>query len=747
MTTPNIPLVTPELLRDLRKRAGFTQTELAERLGVDQTLLSRYESGKISIPLKDAERFINFLELPDHRLMVGEPERDFTPINPDDPYLVYSVRLRTLRDFTRSESPGGDAECDLNAPAKLEALIDSLLLLPRLVIAGRSDAGKSHVSNCLLGNEFLPADYQPYTRIPIAVVHKNYRPSFVTADCAMMKGSFDLTILNDASKFQERLAEVGPRKLLFDRAVHNNANDQEHGDIAWALVFLDSDLLRACILVDTPGFAAADADTDRAMEACRDAEILLYCSPAQGCFNQEDDVRLNHAIATLPCPETTDADFPPLANFLFVITHAGPQVSANQLSKIHSTVSERFFRSFGDDLLRKRLNNLRPPPTKDEVAGRFVPFWGELGSRHLDMRQKVLDLVRAHFPSYRKRLADRTIENFREGACSANRAKIEEWKNFLSRWEESIRRIQEAESNEPTRKEWVVNKKLEIEASIERHKRDTIAEFDVRYSSLINVDAIERLIRERYPSQDDAKNELGAHLLRKLQNPVGEDLEQKSRSLADEINNFLKGYASAGGQLPSLAFNFDATPGFDAAASFAGGLAGLTTFGALAVWATLLGNLGGYIIVAKVVGLLAAIGIPTGGVAAVVTAISALGGPIVFGIAIAIIAALGALLCFWKSWQRRMAEKVRDEFEKQGIRSKMRDQIVRYWTDTTHAFRTAASAVERDWEAYLKDLKMIVEADSKEAIESRIQALERINDFFARLPWFPFRRSEGENNK
>ena len=235
-----------------------------------------------------------------------------------------------------------------------------------------------------------------------------------------------------------------------------------------------------------------------------------------------------------------------------------------------------------------------------------------------------------------------------------------------------------------------------------------------------------------------------------LQQPVAEDLENKSRRFADQLNKFLKGYASAGGQFSSFTFNVDATPGFDAVASFAGGLAGLATFGALAVWATMLGNLGGYIIVAKVVGLLAAIGIPTGGVAAVIATISSLGGPIVFGIALAIMAAIGAILCFWKSWQQRMAERVCSEFEKQGIRSKMKEHVAQYWIDSAHAFRTATATVERDWEAYLADLKKIVEADSKDAIELRIRALERRNDFFVRLPWFPFRRmlggSEGANN-
>ncbi len=36
-------------LRELRKRRGFTQVELAEKVGIDQTLLSTYERGTVRL--------------------------------------------------------------------------------------------------------------------------------------------------------------------------------------------------------------------------------------------------------------------------------------------------------------------------------------------------------------------------------------------------------------------------------------------------------------------------------------------------------------------------------------------------------------------------------------------------------------------------------------------------------------------------------------------------------------------------
>ena len=55
---------------------------------------------------------------------------------------------------------------------------------------------------------------------------------------------------------------------------------------------------------------------------------------------------------------------------------------------------------------------------------------------------------------------------------------------------------------------------------------------------------------------------------------------------------------------------------FYATRAFAAGLTGLATIGGLAFWASTLGNLGAYILLAKGVSLLAALGISVGGTAA-----------------------------------------------------------------------------------------------------------------------------------
>ncbi|MFM6395585.1 MAG: DNA-binding protein, partial [Planktothrix sp.] len=98
---------------------------------------------------------------------------------------------------------------------------------------------------------------------------------------------------------------------------------------------------------------------------------------------------------------------------------------------------------------------------------------------------------------------------------------------------------------------------------------------------------------------------------------------------------------------------------FDTKGAFLGGIAGLGAYGALAAWAASLGNLGGYILVAKLVSLLSALGISIGGgTAAVISFVATIGGPLTLGIALSV--ALASLIfgLFGEAWQSCFAKRL-----------------------------------------------------------------------------------------
>lgn len=53
-----------EIIREARKRAGLTQDQLATALGVKQSLISKYESGKVSPTLEQLQRIADICNSP-----------------------------------------------------------------------------------------------------------------------------------------------------------------------------------------------------------------------------------------------------------------------------------------------------------------------------------------------------------------------------------------------------------------------------------------------------------------------------------------------------------------------------------------------------------------------------------------------------------------------------------------------------------------------------------------------------------
>ena len=49
-------------IRDIRHARGMTQKELADRLGVNQSMISDYESGKVDLSLTKAVKIADILE-------------------------------------------------------------------------------------------------------------------------------------------------------------------------------------------------------------------------------------------------------------------------------------------------------------------------------------------------------------------------------------------------------------------------------------------------------------------------------------------------------------------------------------------------------------------------------------------------------------------------------------------------------------------------------------------------------------
>ena len=136
--------------------------------------------------------------------------------------------------------------------------------------------------------------------------------------------------------------------------------------------------------------------------------------------------------------------------------------------------------------------------------------------------------------------------------------------------------------------------------------------------------------------------------------------------------------------------------GFDFTRAFASGLTGLSAYGALALWASIVAggsNLGAYILVAKVVSFLGSLGISLGGTATVASAISAIGGPVTIAIMLAVISAVAAFGIISGTWKARVSNKIVKAFEKNNTLSQFLDALDEYWNDTASALTSALKSM------------------------------------------------------
>ena len=85
-----------ERLARLRKERGWTQVELAERVGITQTLLSDYERGKLRLNADLIVRFVNALETTTDELLQPKGARSPLRRKPSRRVLRRMERIEKL---------------------------------------------------------------------------------------------------------------------------------------------------------------------------------------------------------------------------------------------------------------------------------------------------------------------------------------------------------------------------------------------------------------------------------------------------------------------------------------------------------------------------------------------------------------------------------------------------------------------------------------------------------------------------
>ena len=753
----------PELAK-LRKQAGLSQSDLAEQLEITQSQVAECEK-KGKVPTHLLRRWARALGVTVDELLPPEPIETASFDFDNSLYATLTEDLNLLLQYIDKNFPNpekGDEKAISPTVPQFRDQVTALKEKPWVVVTGHFDAGKSQLCNFLLGGGNLPTGYRPVTKFPTYVHHSADRPDWVTESLCLMGSDFDPKKWQDKEHFNEHrliggswdiegswdiLEEHANRKSvgasevpvpigIAHSANPKNAGNSEDDEQRTVLAFVDAPLLHSCVLVDLPGYDDKRIKASLIDQAGQQAAVLLYVSRAQGFLDGGDFTRLGYLLRSIPHFEMLDDKFPTLGNLFIIASHAHPGIKTEQLkTEILEGGAREFYEHFEGTLFTDLKKQIGRDISRQDVANRFFSFWQEEPSRREKLEKGLYTLLGTHIPTVVKNNASAGITKFKEEGTARYAQEIEKWETLLRKRNEGKDFLQKLKETEPDRQKRhkrmaeMVQKNISTFESLDLEKTQRLLRDET------DIKTLEKMIEKRYSDKKTAQKFAANYVLEKVQSKAAHIRAELVDDLKNSIEDFLQDAQIATFQ--NEKWGEVAVP-IDTKAAFLGGLAGASTLAGLGAWAAGLGNLGGYIAVAKGASLLSALGISTtAGTAGATSAVAALGGPITLGLGIAIGAAALVWRIFAGNWRYRLAKKIKQVFEEERVLLKLEDNIKSFWDNTRTAFQKGADNMDIQYRNYLKEMETAFGGPQEDlrVLELRINRYQELKSFFSAIPW------------
>ncbi len=716
-----------------------TREDLAKRLDVSLEQLDEMERHPEDITFSTLRKLSNIAGIPfdkissyqDYIPQPFEVEDTWSQANLIKTELFQKIEKHTVDDSVKSYLE------------EVKNILHQTIVKPSVAIVGMSDAGKSTLINTLLGEDKLPAAWTPTTSISVHIKHLDDRPSFIKDEVWVFKGNktgFNMKKVHEESYSKKMKIAGGDASILSKFGVRQNSADSLDEEAIAAVIYVESPILKVCDIVDLPGFGTGDRKNDDvlAQKSKEFADIVIYLSIANGFLRGTDIEFIKSALNGLPTIESENNGLKPLNNF-FIVASQAHTINDGSLTELHRILekgTDRLYSLTPEEIWENKREQSGYLYTRQDIRNRFFTF----SKDKLKTREKFEQELRILLERLPQIIQQQGFDTVRE---NVNRLKVDienkaaVQKDIISERNKYVALLNDIKANEKTRQEHNAKSRETILKLISTLEVQSIKEFKNEYDRLINVENIVRIMEEKkYKKKKEDIEFLAGYLTSKVQMILQETLKNKSEKLTREIEHYLnefeiqvkkfdKGLSTI--QIP-----------FDTLKIFASGLAGAATLGGLAAWASTLGNLGAYILVAKGVSVLSAIGISiSGGVAGAVAGVAALGGPIVLGIALAAIVSMSVFAIFSGGWRKKVAKKLVESYSAQNVVNQFNEEISKFWDETREAFNTSADYLENEWENSIDNLTALVHSYDKKDIEFAIENLNQIKQILDTLSFSP----------
>lgn len=723
----------------------MTQVEFAEMIGLRQDTISRMEKNPGQIPYDDLLNIATKCGVTIDELVKFEKPKP-KPLDLDNTWRAPDFTKKTIVDYIEdyfSARKDEIGEKYLSIISELRENVNKSISKPRVAIVGRSDVGKSALINSILGTDKMPTAWTPTTSISVYIKHLADRPKYIEEDVWIFRNTvgqdkgWDDKKLNDEKYCRTWKLAGGSADILRTYGTRQG-DDFEKNEAGAAVVFVDSSILNNCDIIDLPGFGTGDRIEDDMMtlKAKQTADVLIYMSIANGFMRSEDIEYIKESIYSLSILENkSENDIKPLSN-LFILASQAQTVNAGNktsLNKILDSGCERLTRTMPANFWDSKQAVSGHQYGSVEIRSRFFTYTTDIEDLRSDFNTdicKILELL----PRIINEKAKKYMKEYAQAIGIDIGKEMDQYNAIISDKEKYELLLAEILKNEPKRANDNQNRRMDLVAEMKKMRTESISQFADSYNKVITVDNIIAVIKAQgFKKKKEDNQALASYINSQVQTSLQDILQNKSEQLNDKINAFISAYQKSidNTNMPNIELS---APPFNATRAFASGLAGLATFGALSFWASTLGNLGSYILIAKGVSILSALGISVGGTAAAVSAIAAIGGPIVLGIALAIVAAIAVFAIISGGWEKSVAKKIVATYDEKDCLMNFKKVIEDFWKDTEIAFNTSADSLENEWKSYVKNLEDMVSNYDIADIQRRLDIARDFQYFFVHIP-------------
>ncbi|WP_339007438.1 dynamin family protein [Fusobacterium animalis] len=712
----------------------LTQAELAELIGVRQDRISRLEQNLDSISL---EELVILSKKTGKSLdeITNYKKNVINKLEVKDSWSKVRYIKNTVVNYIKDYSPKNN----LNYENKIENLrrdIEGIARKPRIVFSGKSDSGKSTMINGLLGKEKMPTNWTPTTSIIVYVKDILDRPAYMEEELWIFKKGkdkeWDDTRLYDEKYCREWKVAGGNAEMLSQYGIRKG--EEYNKDIGSAVLFIDSPILKNCDILDIPGITAGiESDNIAASQAKLKADVLVYLSQASGFLQTEDANYLKEALEVLPPLEKTEGTgLSPMSNLFVVATHAHHVIPRTDLKKICDSGCNRFTKTLPESFWERYSNNSKKLFSEKDLRKRFFTYTTDIEDLREDFEKELKNTIE-NLPKLLENKIFNLAKDYAENKASEMKKEIEKYEKLINKKEESSKTLEEIKKNEPKRKFLLEENNRNVKNKIFDLDSETKKKFREDFNQMLTEENIVKIIDKRgYKNKKADLEELGSYISSEVQDIYRKNLEKTTEKFKDTMDEYLV-ETQKNLELANNSNNMNINLDFDFKSAFIGGLAGAATLGGLAFWASTLGNLGAYILVAKGVSVLSALGISIAGGTATATAfVASIGGPITLGIAAALLVGVAIWGLFSDSWKKKIAKKIIEEVKKSV--TKYEDAITQYWLDTENGFDIAKDKMEEEWQKYINNLENELYNYDINKLKENLRNAKEVKDFFTNIP-------------